>query len=68
MAAFIIPEEAEHGLYEADRALSALEAVFAALGDAQLECRCDELAALLALVRRQVAAAREAARFEASAG
>ncbi|WP_281289642.1 hypothetical protein [Tepidimonas alkaliphilus] len=40
----------------------------AALGDAQLECRCDELAALLALVRRQVAAAREAARFEARAG
>lgn len=68
MAAFLIPEEAEHGLYEADLALSALQTVFAALGDARLECRCDELAALLSLVRRQLAAARSSARFEARAG
>lgn len=68
MAAFIIPEEAEHALFEADRALAALETVFAALGEAQLACRCDELAALIALVRRNVAQARESARFEARAG
>lgn len=68
MAAFIIPEEAERGLYEADRALSALETVLAALGEAQLEFRCDELAALLALVRRPLTQAREQARFEARAG
>jgi hypothetical protein len=35
--------------------------------EAQLECRCDELAALIALVRRNVAAARESARFDARA-
>lgn len=68
MAAFLIPEQAEQDLYEADRALSALETLFAALGEAQLECRCDELAALIALVRRNVAAARESTRFCARAG
>lgn len=68
MAAFIISEQAEHALYEADRALSALETILAALGEAQLECRCEELAALLALVRKPLAQAREQARFEARAG
>lgn len=67
MAAFIIPEEAEHGLYEANRALSALEAVFATLGEAQREIRCDELSALLALVRKPQAQARESAQVEARA-
>lgn len=68
MAAYLISEAAEHGLYEADRALAALETVFAALGEAQIECRCDELAALFALVRRRVAEARESARFDARTG
>ncbi|WP_296872862.1 hypothetical protein [Tibeticola sp.] len=68
MAAFILSEEAEHTLLEADHALSALETAFAALGEAQLECRRDELAALLALVRRPLAPAREQARSEALAG
>lgn len=36
-------------------------------GEAQLECRCEELAALISLVRRQVAAARASALFEARA-
>ncbi len=67
MAAFIISEQAEMSLYEADRALAALETVFAALGEAQLECRCDELAALLALVRKPLAEARQTARFDARA-
>lgn len=67
MAAFIIPEEAEHQLFEADRALSALETVLAALGEAKLQFRCDELAALLSLVRRPLTQAREQARFEARA-
>lgn len=67
MAAFIIPEEAEHGLHETEQALEALHCLLAALGARQLELRAEELAALLALVRRPLAEARGQARFEARA-
>lgn len=68
MAAFMIPEEAENALCQADRALSALEYVCSALGETQLECRGDELAALFAMVRDRIHAARQMARFDARAG
>lgn len=68
MAAFIISEEAEHALWRTDKALSALSHAFAAADGAACEIAGEEIAALLELLRREIATARETARFDCRAG
>jgi|GEM_PF-4628059 len=63
MSAWILPEEAEHALYEAEKVLSLLDSLVTHCDRIELEP--DELAAILALVRQRIAAARSAARFDA---
>lgn len=65
-AHFEIPEEAENALYSADRALAMLELLAAAQGAQQIEAKGEELSAMLSLIRQQVRAALDAARFRSS--
>lgn len=68
MAAFMITEEAEKALWRADLALSALSHALAAADGRAAEIPGDALAALLELVRIEIHAARETARFDARSG
>ncbi|MFN3594161.1 MAG: hypothetical protein ACK4TK_05695 [Thiobacillaceae bacterium] len=68
MAAFLISEEAENALWRADLALQAVSHALSAADGHAAEIPGDQLAALLELVRGQIQAAREGARFDARAG
>lgn len=68
MAAFLISEEAENALWRADRALGALTHAFAAADGHAAEIPGEEIAALLELLRREIATALASARFDARAG
>lgn len=63
MAAYLISEEAENALWRAERALAALSHAFAAADGAACEIAGEEISALLELLRREIATAREQARF-----
>jgi hypothetical protein len=67
MAAYLIPEEAETALWRADLALRALIHTLDTAGAKAAEISGEELAALLEVVRGQVAEARACARFDARA-
>ncbi|MDM7323076.1 MAG: hypothetical protein P3W87_007385 [Gammaproteobacteria bacterium] len=68
MAAFIISENAENGLWRADLALQAISHALAAVDGHAAEIPGEQLVALLELVRGQIAAACESARFDALVG
>jgi hypothetical protein len=68
MSGYIITEDAEAALWRADLALQAMSHAFSAADGAACEIPGDQLAALLELVREQVAEARACARFDARAG
>lgn len=68
MSGYVIPEEAEAALWRADLALQAMSHALSAADGAAAEIPGEQLAALLELVRAQVAEARACARFDARAG
>lgn len=68
MAAYLISEEAETALWRADLALQAVAHALAAADDHAAEIPGWQLAALLEIVRGELHAARESARFDARAG
>jgi hypothetical protein len=68
MSGYVITEQAEAALWRADLALQAMSHAFSAADGTACEIPGEQLAALLELVRAQVAQARAAARFDARAG
>ncbi|MFN4263056.1 MAG: hypothetical protein ACK4IT_05425 [Thioalkalivibrionaceae bacterium] len=68
MAAYLISEEAETALWRADLALQAITHALCAADAHAAEIPGEALAAMLELVRGQIASAREGARFDARGG